>query len=80
MFEQKREQRLEVQSSFPKTLLNAGRTFVMGVVLGLSGVVVKPVAGMLTTSVLTLRFMMLFLLVRTVLLKRPFVEFTVPGV
>lgn len=43
--EQKREQRLEVQSSFPRTLLHAGRTFVMGVVLGLSGVVVKPVAG-----------------------------------
>ncbi|XP_063887436.1 intermembrane lipid transfer protein VPS13A-like isoform X2 [Scylla paramamosain] len=44
-YRKKREQRLEVQSSFPKTLLHAGRTFVMGVVLGLSGVVVKPVAG-----------------------------------
>ena len=51
-FEQKREQRLEVQSSFPKTLLHAGRTFVMGVVLGLSGVVVKPVAGRLIRGVL----------------------------
>lgn len=44
-YRKKREQRLEVQSSFPRTLLHAGRTFVMGVVLGLSGVVVKPVAG-----------------------------------
>lgn len=49
-FEKKREQRLEVQSSFPRTLLHAGRTFVMGVVLGLSGVVVKPVAGKLTDN------------------------------
>ncbi|KAG0722861.1 Vacuolar protein sorting-associated protein 13C [Chionoecetes opilio] len=44
-YRKRREQRLELQSSFPRTLLYAGRTFVMGVVLGLSGVVVKPVAG-----------------------------------
>lgn len=51
-FGQKREQRLEVQSSFPRTLLHAGRTFVMGVVLGLSGVVVKPVAGKLMGNII----------------------------
>lgn len=34
-----------MQSSFPLTILRAGHTFVMGVILGLSGVVVKPVAG-----------------------------------
>ncbi|KAG7165374.1 Vacuolar protein sorting-associated protein 13-like, partial [Homarus americanus] len=44
-YRKKREQRLEKQSSFPRTLVRAGHTFVMGVVLGVSGVVVKPIAG-----------------------------------
>ncbi|XP_042202978.1 vacuolar protein sorting-associated protein 13C-like isoform X2 [Homarus americanus] len=43
-YRKKREQRLEKQSSFPRTLVRAGHTFVMGVVLGVSGVVVKPIA------------------------------------
>ncbi|XP_071548119.1 LOW QUALITY PROTEIN: intermembrane lipid transfer protein VPS13A-like [Panulirus ornatus] len=44
-YRKKRERRLGMHTSFPRTFLRAGHTFVMGVVLGLSGVVVKPVAG-----------------------------------
>ncbi|XP_068229043.1 intermembrane lipid transfer protein VPS13A-like [Palaemon carinicauda] len=44
-YKKKRRQRLVIQTSVPKSLLYAGQTFVMGVVLGISGVVVKPVAG-----------------------------------
>ncbi|KAK7073666.1 hypothetical protein SK128_026197, partial [Halocaridina rubra] len=44
-YRKKRQQRLDMQSSVPKTFLNAGQTFVFGVVLGVSGVVVKPVTG-----------------------------------
>lgn len=44
-YKKKRRQRLEKQSSVPKTFLYAGQTFVIGVVLGISGVVVKPIAG-----------------------------------
>nr|XP_045607569.1 vacuolar protein sorting-associated protein 13A-like isoform X2 [Procambarus clarkii] len=44
-YRKKREQRLDMQSSFPLTMVRAGHTFVMGVVLGVSGVVVKPIAG-----------------------------------
>ncbi|KAK8726842.1 hypothetical protein OTU49_010087 [Cherax quadricarinatus] len=44
-YRKKREYRLEMQSSFPLTIVRAGQTFVMGVVLGVSGVIVKPIAG-----------------------------------
>lgn len=42
---QKRLQRLDMQSSLPVTMIHVGKTFVMGVVHGVSGVVVKPIMG-----------------------------------
>ncbi|CAL4129216.1 unnamed protein product, partial [Meganyctiphanes norvegica] len=43
-YRKKRRQRLETQTSIPTTLARASKTFVMGVVYGLSGVVVSPIA------------------------------------
>ncbi|XP_037798990.1 vacuolar protein sorting-associated protein 13A-like isoform X1 [Penaeus monodon] len=42
-YKKKRLQRLDMQSSLPVTMIHVGKTFVMGVVHGVSGVVVKPI-------------------------------------
>ncbi|XP_076036664.1 intermembrane lipid transfer protein VPS13A-like isoform X3 [Oratosquilla oratoria] len=44
-YRKRRRKRLEKQSSLQETMANASKTFVLGIALGLSGVVVKPVAG-----------------------------------
>ncbi|KAF8773523.1 Vacuolar protein sorting-associated protein 13C like protein [Argiope bruennichi] len=45
-YRKKRQQRMQLRStSLPESLCTAAKTFVLGVVLGLSGVVVQPVTG-----------------------------------
>ncbi|GFY43054.1 vacuolar protein sorting-associated protein 13, partial [Trichonephila inaurata madagascariensis] len=45
-YRKKRQLRLQLRSnSLPETLCNSGKNFVLGVILGLSGVVVQPITG-----------------------------------
>ncbi|GBM78664.1 Vacuolar protein sorting-associated protein 13, partial [Araneus ventricosus] len=45
-YRKKRQQRMQLPStSLPESLFTASKTFVQGVVLGLSGVVVQPITG-----------------------------------
>uniref|UniRef100_T1J6X9 Large ribosomal subunit protein uL13 n=1 Tax=Strigamia maritima TaxID=126957 RepID=T1J6X9_STRMM len=44
-YKRKRRQRIQPQKSLPDSMIVAGKGFVLGVVLGLSGMFVKPITG-----------------------------------